>query len=87
MSDAMLYPVVDKYHWANRYSLQIKSRPCRKCGELLTTNIPFASGEWRGLTSEPHECGEGYDIFVATKPDRTELIEMFNNLSDRISEA
>lgn len=88
MSDAILYPVVDKYQWADRYSLPIKSNPCRKCGKSLTADIPFASGSWRGLTSKSHECGDEYDLFVATKPERNERMELigaFHALSAQLN--
>jgi hypothetical protein len=52
---------------------------------MLTPNIPFASGEWRGLTTETHECGEKYNINIAVTVDNEyneKLKEILMDLED-----
>lgn len=66
---SVLYPQISTFIWAKRYNLSIKSKTCVKCGLELTTTKPFASGKWRGLISEEHECGQSYDILVAIELD------------------
>lgn len=84
MVDQTLYPLIDKAKWAKRYSLKEKSSKCRNCGKLLTANVPFATGDWRGFVSESHECGKEYDLIVATKStnkERAGLVSSFWELS------
>lgn len=43
--------------WCKKYDLIIKIYPCKICGEMLKTNIPFFTKEFRGLMSEDCSCG------------------------------
>jgi hypothetical protein len=43
--------------WADRYGIEVFSHPCIECGRVLTTSIPFAQGQLRGLQAPPCECG------------------------------
>lgn len=47
----------DPKEWAQRFDIEPFTRPCRVCGVALTTSIPFASGQFRGLMSPPCSCG------------------------------
>jgi hypothetical protein len=84
---ALLFPVVSAEKWAKQYSLSVSDSPCENCGKILSPTKPFATGGWRGLTSEPHNCGGDYDLFVAAKATaagRRELIEYFNVLQGTV---
>lgn len=86
--ETILYPVVSARDWAKKYNISVRSNPCVNCGKILTPTKPFATGRWRGLTSEPHSCGEEFDLFVATKAtaeERQEFIDYFYNLRDNLS--
>ena len=85
MKQVILYPIVNYKEWAKKYGIQIDSYPCEKCGKILTPNIPFASGEWRGLRTEEHECGPKYviNIAVTTNNEYNEkLKEIFEEMED-----
>lgn len=43
--------------WARRWDLEPFAAPCAGCGELLTTDKPFAVGTLRGLAASPCRCG------------------------------
>lgn len=43
--------------WSARYGVEAFSHPCFECGRILTTSIPFAQGQLRGLQAPPCECG------------------------------
>lgn len=43
--------------WAARHDLEQYTRPCSRCGAMLTTSIPFASGQLRGLMAPVCACG------------------------------
>lgn len=43
--------------WAVRYNIEPFSHPCGRCGTVLTTSIPFASGQFRGLIAPQCSCG------------------------------
>lgn len=61
----MLFPVETAESWAEKYGLKIVSGKCSSCGIDLVSNIPFAHGDWRGLRSEPHSCGEIFTLSTA----------------------
>lgn len=48
---------VDAATWAKRYDLEQYTCPCSECERPLTTSIPFASGQLRGLVAPKCECG------------------------------
>ncbi len=82
-NDSIIFPVVSTEEWAIQHIIPRVSRPCENCGEMLHTTKPFVTKGWRGLTSEPHGCNEGFDLFIAVKADpkeRQEYIEFFNTL-------
>lgn len=66
---SVIYPQVAPETWAARYSLEIEAIPCGSCSRLLTPSVPFATGAWRGLMSQTHECGPSYDVAVAAAFD------------------
>lgn len=75
----MIYPDISAEKWAEQYDINVKSNPCENCGEVLHPTKPFATGSWRGLKSEPHGCGEDFDLILAVKPDeREKYIDFFN---------
>jgi len=43
--------------WAARYDIEPFAHPCHDCGKPLTTSIPFAVGELRGLLAPACACG------------------------------
>lgn len=43
--------------WCERHDLEPYTRPCGDCGAMLTTSIPFASGQLRGLLAPACSCG------------------------------
>lgn len=43
--------------WAKRYDLLPFTHPCDACGEPLTTTLPFAQGQLRGLRAPTCSCG------------------------------
>lgn len=69
-----IYPKVSADDWAKLYNIEIRSRPCLKCGKLQSTSIPWASKEWRGLVSPTHECGEEYKLITAVPKSKAERL-------------
>lgn len=47
----------DQERWSRRHGIERFSYPCSDCGMVLTTTIPFASGEMRGLVAPKCVCG------------------------------
>jgi hypothetical protein len=47
----------DPVKWAARFGIRSFSHPCGRCGCVLTTSIPFAYGQFRGLVAPHCECG------------------------------
>jgi hypothetical protein len=43
--------------WCARHDLEPYTRPCSRCGAGLTTTIPFAVGQMRGLMAPVCSCG------------------------------
>mgnify|MGYP000927363090 CR=1 FL=1 len=43
--------------WAARHELLPFTHPCDECGEPLTTTLPFAQGQFRGLRAPECSCG------------------------------
>lgn len=43
--------------WAARHDLEPYTRPCSRCGAMLTTIRPFAVGTMRGLAAPVCACG------------------------------
>lgn len=67
-----LFPKVSATKWAKRYNIEIRSRPCQKCGITQKTTIPWASKDWRGLVAPIHECGEEYELVTAVPTNNAE---------------
>jgi len=87
-NESMIYPIVSTERWAKQYSITVKSNPCGNCGEMLHPTKPFATGSWRGLISEPHSCGEEFDLILATKAtpsERRKYINLFQDLKEQFS--
>ena len=63
----MINPIVGPLKWAKMYSIDDRPRDCENCGTSLTPEIPFATGDWRGLSSKPHGCSGQFDLHVAVK--------------------
>ena len=68
----MLYPQVSVIDWSARYKLEPFESECESCGRLQRTDIPWASGSWRGLKSDVCECGVGCDVSTAIQVDEQE---------------
>lgn len=49
--------LTDPIAWAARWGLRPFPVKCQKCGRDTVMNIPWASGEWRGLRSPRCVCG------------------------------
>jgi hypothetical protein len=47
----------DPEKWAARYAIEPVGYPCGRCGTVLTTTIPFACGQFRGLIAPQCACG------------------------------
>lgn len=47
----------DAEKWAARYDIEPFSHPCGRCKRILTTTIPFACGQFRGLIAPQCACG------------------------------
>ena len=66
----------DPQRWARRWDLEQYTRPCSRCGAMLTTSIPFASGTLRGLKAPPCECGnERTPYCVVRDPKHGDLFD------------
>ena len=61
----MIYPQVTAEKWCETYGLTPETRPCKKCGKMITTLVPVAFGTWRGLQAPDHGCGARYLMTVA----------------------
>ena len=88
-NDSMIYPIVSTERWSKQYSITVKSNPCENCGEILHPTKPFATGSWRGLISEPHGCGEEFDLIIATKAalsERMKYVDLFNILKESLAD-
>jgi len=88
-NESIIYPIVAADKWAKKYSIFVESHPCEKCGKILFPTIPFATGRWRGLISEPHGCGEEYNLSISTKAtavERQELMSYFHVLHDNLND-
>jgi hypothetical protein len=48
---------VSAEEWAKRWDLEPYTRPCGTCGRELTTTIPFACDNVRGLKCPTCPCG------------------------------
>jgi hypothetical protein len=84
----MIYPIVSAEKWAKQYSITVKSNPCAACGKILHPTKPFATGNWRGLISEPHSCGEEFALILATKStpkERIKYTDLFHVLKNQFS--
>ena len=82
----MFFPQIKSEDWAKRYRLQPFSEECEHCGRLQTTDIPWASGKWRGLKSTVCTCGSGCDIATAVQisvNDADEWKKIFNTLIEQ----
>lgn len=53
---SVLYPVIDHNVWAERYGVKETTVRCDGCGIMQVTDVPFACGTWRGLTTKDHGC-------------------------------
>lgn len=49
---------IDSEEWADRYGISPFSCPCIRCNHVLTTSVPFAYNELRGLISPRCICGD-----------------------------
>jgi len=56
--------------WAQRHDLDQYARPCSRCGAMLTTSIPFASGTLRGLAAPACVCGNENTPYVVVRDAR-----------------
>lgn len=48
---------VSSEQWAKRFGLEPFTYPCSECGIELTTTIPFAYDQLRGLAAPTCACG------------------------------
>jgi hypothetical protein len=68
-STFLLVHGVTAEEWARRYDIEPFTHPCSDCGAELTTSIPFAKGELRGLVAPKCTCGnEGTPYCVVRDP-------------------
>ena len=61
----MLFPLVDKKSWADKYGLPIKNSICQNCKKEFPLNTPFAIKGYRGLMTKEHACGKNFISSVA----------------------
>ena len=43
--------------WAKKYDIEPFDLDCSKCGETMTTSLPFTVGQFRGLVAPQCYCG------------------------------
>lgn len=56
--DHFVFPLsADPAAWARKYDIEPFTAPCYGCGAPLTTSIPFAQGQRRGLLAPTCTCG------------------------------
>jgi len=56
--------------WAARYEIEPSTHPCYDCGEPLTTSIPFAIGQLRGLVAPACACGNKSTPYCVVRDPR-----------------
>ena len=67
MSEARLFVYgVTVEEWTRRHGIVPFSHPCAKCGQLLTTSIPFVEGPLYGFQAPvcSNGCHESYTAWV-----------------------
>jgi hypothetical protein len=62
-----LYPQVETEKWASTYGLEVRSLICAGCEREVNTTVPFAIGNWRGLLTPEHGCGEKHRVSIAVE--------------------
>ena len=55
---------IETSEWCKIYNLEVEKEKCLNCNKILTTNIPIALKDYRGLKSETHKCGPKYDHLI-----------------------
>lgn len=70
--------------WAKRYGLSLEPRKCGNCEKLLFPELPFATQEWRGLRSKPHDCGSNYDL-IRMKSATDDFKNLYKDLKDGLT--
>lgn len=53
--------------WAARYDLEPFRFPCSDCGQLLTTTVPFAYQQLRGLIAPDCSCGNKFPPYCVVR--------------------
>lgn len=62
---------MDAEKWAKRYDLEPFSHSCSKCGVMLTTTLPIALGQLRGLMAPRCDCGnQESPVYVVVRDPR-----------------
>lgn len=63
--------------WAARWQLEPFTTACRRCKAPLTTSLPFAIGELRGLVAPQCSCGNPNPPYcvVGAKRDLLEILQ------------
>lgn len=72
MNSARLLSVLgaDPEKWAAKFGLEPFSAPCSECGSILTTTIPCARGQLRGLRAPTCECGNKRTPYCLVRDSR-----------------
>lgn len=71
---------VDAKRWAARYGIEPFAYPCRSCGTMLTTSVPFAYRTLRGLLAPPCQCGNTRTPYcVVRAPGHGDLLDFFKS--------
>ena len=56
--------------WAKRHEITPYTGPCARCGATLTTSIPFASDQLRGLAAPPCACGNATGPYCVVRDSK-----------------
>ena len=78
----MIYPDIPVEVWAKRWNISLKEGECLKCKKKFPFTKPFATGKFRGVSQEVHECGEEYKQYLAITTDKE-----WNDLLHRVLES
>lgn len=58
---------VDPKRWARTHDIVPFTAPCADCGTALTTSLPFASGQLRGLIAPRCDCGNEHPPYCVVR--------------------
>jgi hypothetical protein len=57
----------DPKRWARKHDIEPFSCPCDGCGRTVTTSVPFACGQFRGLIAPTCPCGHEFRPYCVVR--------------------